>query len=348
MDYGNLQIEELQRRVREADIIFLEYLRIEHLLDYAAQSRDLLQYAIDHAPFALFDVDEQAVGRANLLLYADPVTLRLIDANDAALSFLGYGKADLLQLSIPELETTSEETHPLIGTYVENTIKEEIYPAMYRHRTGQQKLVHVSKRLLYKDEQSVWTYRLEDRSLHRRLWHELLRREQGVFTFQKKLQMLTDIAIDLSQLPTLDALCRRIVECALNPLGFDRMGLWLLDREQEQMIGTYGTDETGVVRAEHLQRWSYHETYIAQFLAGKTETVFAYDESPIYNDQSEIIGYGWHMSAPMRHGETLLGVLSFDNLLNKRPVNDHVRELLRLYGLMAGALIDLIRQRGSD
>lgn len=89
MQYGNDQIEELQRRVREAEIIFLEYLRIEHLLDYAAQSHDLLHYEIDHAPFAPPEVGEQGVGRVNLLLYADPVTLRLIDANDAALSFFG-------------------------------------------------------------------------------------------------------------------------------------------------------------------------------------------------------------------------------------------------------------------
>lgn len=124
--------------------------------------------------------------------------------------------------------------------------------------------------------------------------------------------------------------------------------MWLLDREREQMVGTYGTDETGAVRAEHAQGWSYHQTYIAQFLAGKTETVFAYDESPIYDDRSQIIGYGWHMSAPIRHGETFLGVLTVDNLLNKRPINDHDRELLRLYALMAGKLVDLIGQGGGS
>lgn len=346
--YANDEIEELRRRVREFELIFLEHLRIEHLIDHAAQGRNLLQYALDNAVATTPLTRQQGdygISAANLLLYADPTTLQILDANEMALDFLGYSKDDLLRLSITDLETTNEGVDTSIRTYIETTIEEQVYQAVYRHRSGQSQFVNVSKRLIPKEDRAVVIYRLEDNSLHRRLWHELIRREQGGFTFQTKLQILTKVAIELSRISDFDTLCFQIVKFAIERLGFDRIGLWFLDQERERMVGAYGVDETGNIRAEHGRSWSYNDTYIAEFLAGSTEIVFAYDESPIYNDKSEIIGYGWHMSAPMLHGDQVIGVLTVDNFRHKQPVNDYDKELLRLYGITAGELTAFARTR---
>lgn len=337
----NEEIEALRQRAQEFEIIFLEYLRIEHLIDHAAQGRDLLEYAQNHLVNIIAVPDAAGTygtSAANLLLYVDPGTLYIIDANEMALDFLGYRKEDLLKRLITDLETIGVGVDTDVRTYIETTVEEHTYQALYRNRSGQQQLVQVSKRLLHKDDRIMLVYRLEDKSLSRRLWHELIRREQGSFAFQKRLQILNKVIIELSRIKAFDTLCFQIIKCAVDQLGFDRISIWFLSRERKRMVGAYGVDEAGNIRDEHHQSWLYQDTYIAEFLEGRTQIVFAYDESPIYNEKSEIIGYGWHISAPMLYEGQVIGVLTADNFRYKQPFNDYDKELLRLYAITTGEL----------
>jgi len=316
------EIDAMHQQLQEFELMAAEYVRLERLIDYAAQGQDMARYG------------------GQSILSVDPLTLRVIDTTPAALELLGYSKDELLRISIPKLQVASAPAR----TYVETSIEEQVYEAVYRHRLGHQLRVKVYKRLL---SHNVLQYRLEDESLQRRLWYELQRREDDGFKFQQKLRILNEITIELSRIEPFDALCLHAVEAGVERLGFDRIGMWFLDAERSEMVGSYGIDEQGTLRAEHEQRWSYDGTYIMDFIGGKTEAALAHDDAPIYNEKSEIIESGWHISAPMLHADRCIGILTSDNYLRKQPMKNYEPELLRLYGITVGHLIELARARAQ-
>lgn len=62
------------------------------------------------------------------------------------------------------------------------------------------------------------------------------------------------------------------------------------------------------------------------------------DEAPIYNEKTEIIGYGWHIAVPLLATGQVVGVMMGDNFLNGLPLRSYQPELLRLYGATIGHL----------
>src|SRR5215813_1065054 len=77
---------------------------------------------------------------------------------------------------------------------------------------------------------------------------------QKLLDFQTKLKKLHEVTGILSQAPTLDDFCRLAIELGRSCLGFDRLGLWLVDKDPRFAVGTFGTDESGGIRDERGQR----------------------------------------------------------------------------------------------
>ena len=48
-----------------------------------------------------------------------------------------------------------------------------------------------------------------------------------------------------------DAILRRAVELAIERIGLKRVGIFLLDRQRNAMLGTWGTDIAGAIVDEH-------------------------------------------------------------------------------------------------
>lgn len=320
-------IDSLRQRIQALEKTAADYARLESLIEAAAQGQSLARFA------------EASV------LYVDPASQRLVDASDAALELLGYSRAALLSLSIFDIETPTEDTTTAARTVGEIFIQEQVYASFYTHRLGYTLPMHVYRRLLYRGGGEVMAFHLEEKSLYKQVLHELQRREGDGFTFGQKLKALGEIIIELSRLDSVDALCYHAVRLGIERLGFDRIGMWFLDAENRFMIGSYGVDEQGAIRPEHDKRWRYGGTYIMDFIAGKTEASFAYDGAPIFNEKSELIHYGWHISAPMLHGDQFIGVLTSDNFLRGEPMKPYEPELLHQYGIALGYLTQLARAR---
>ena len=68
--------------------------------------------------------------------------------------------------------------------------------------------------------------------------------------FQKKLLILHEVTIELSNVEKIDDLFRQAVVLGRERLGFDRLVLFLFDMDSQIIIGTYGTDMTGKLRDE--------------------------------------------------------------------------------------------------
>lgn len=337
-------IHALIQRNQQLELIAQEYTRLENLIEYAAQGRDLVMYAgtnpiyIDLLISVSAQLSERKEADGYSFLYADFATRRIIDHNSAALALLGYSREELLKLTIFELETISgtTEAQPSMD-------ETQHYEASYRHRLGHQVMVRIFKRIEPGIGDDVVVYRLEDRSLHKRLWRELQRREASGFDFQQALKVLNEVTLTLSRIDDFDSLCRQSVESALQQLEFQRVGLWFADVETRTMSGSYGVDEFGNVRPEHDQRWTFGDgSFVMDFVRGKLEAAWSTSNSPIFNQKSEVIGYGWHIAAPILSGDRFIGILTSDNYLSGQPLRDYEPELLYLYGRAVGSLLETL------
>lgn len=321
------ETDNLRKRVQELEAAAVEQARLQQLVDYAAAGHDLARY--------------MALG----VLYVEPETRQIVDANDTCIELLGYPLPDLLNMRIDDLETAIVKPPGVDQTQVNDAIESRMYTATYRHHEGYPLTVTVHKRLLHRENRQLLYYRLADDSLHRRMWYELQRRDDDGFNFQQKLTTLNEITVELSKIESFDTLCYQVINLGVKRLGFDRMGMWLVDEAHSVMRGTYGMDEAGNIRPEHNQSWTYVGRQVSEFISGKTDKPLIFDQSPLYNDKSEIIHYGWQVTIPILDGQHCLGTLVADNFLNNQPIRNYEPELLRLYGITVAHLMELSRSR---
>src|SRR5262249_30798120 len=137
---------------------------------------------------------------------------------------------------------------------------------------------------------------------------------------------------------SLDELFRRAIELGCSKLGFDRLGLWLLDTDTQFIVGTFGIDEHGQIRVERHQHLPISSrAFVEEWLQRR---VFAATRNDVqrYNDRHEVVGTGWKAVAQLWDGERSIGWLTTDTLFSKRPLVDYELELLSLYANTLGHL----------
>lgn len=317
----NDELEHLRKRVAQLEAVEREYNSIKQLLDHAAQNGELDEYG------------------GSAFFYVHQSKQQISDASPSALALLGFTQDELRTQPIDEIEIPTPETTENRITYVQNTYQEHIYTCAYRHHDGYLIPMRVHRRVIRTDgDDLIWQYTLEDLSLRKKLWHELSRREDQGFHFQEKLKQLNEVNLQLAEAKSLYELCRIGIELGMEKLGFDRLSIWLQDEEAQVMVGTYGVDEKGVIRDERHSHWSYADTYVVDFIKGTNNQFVIQDNAPIYNDASEIVGYGWHISVPLLYRGRFIGFMAADNFINQLSLKDYQPELLRLYGITIGHL----------
>jgi signal transduction histidine kinase len=163
-------------------------------------------------------------------------------------------------------------------------------------------------------------------------------------SFQPLLKALHDVSMELARATTFMALCRQAVELGRARLGFDRLGIWLLDEDPTYMVGTFGTDEQGNLRDEHGARiLSSMNYYFKTEGVVHEEPITVVHDAPIFDDQQRAVGQGWTAVAALWDGNQVIGCICADNLLERRPLAPHQRALLGLYGAALGHLSTRLR-----
>lgn len=312
------QVNRLMQRIRDLEKIESDYYKMKQLLDYATENGELDRF------------------RGEIILESDPDTGLVLNANDLAIDMLGYTIDQIRALKITDLEVHP----PQLGTgtlrYVETSIEKQIYDCFYRQSDGHLLRVRVQKRFLIQEGRKIYHYALDDLSLRRKLWRELSRREDHDFHFRERLKDLNTINTELSIIDDFDQICYTAIRLGMDKLGFDRLSLWFVEPNTYRMVGAYGTDEQGNIRDERGASWSFQDTPIQEFANGSDIPVITQDSAPIYNEKSEIIGYGWHISVPLRYKGEFIGYMTADNYLKRQPMKDYQPELLRAYGATIG------------
>jgi PAS domain S-box-containing protein len=217
--------------------------------------------------------------------------------------------------------------------------------------------------LLFLGEQIVRQAFIQSRSSERRLNEQnaLLQQEieerrqaearlntaqENSTQFQSRLKALHEINIELSSVTALNDLYKRAVELARSTLGFDRVGVLLVDWDTQIIRATWGTDEHGnlVDERSFVYDFKEHSQQYQWLVDGITKR-----DRIIFNRQIEILyrgkvqGQGWNALGAIWKGDRIFGWMAADNLIQQEPLQDYQLELLSLYGTLLGHLIDRIQ-----
>ncbi len=162
-------------------------------------------------------------------------------------------------------------------------------------------------------------------------------------SFSERLALLTLVSNELSKAKTLDELCRRAVEAGREQLGFDRVALFFVTADRSTMIGTYGTDTDGQTTDERSERHVIVAPSGLHTVVSGAAPLRLYKNAPVFRGDGQQVGVGDRIAVGLWNGETMIGFLSVDNFIHRRPFTDRDCELARLYAATVGHLCTLKR-----
>lgn len=152
---------------------------------------------------------------------------------------------------------------------------------------------------------------------------------QDIHQFQHALYK---IERELSLEESFDALCQSAIELGRARLGFDRLSLWFYIENSTKIQGSYGTDEMGRLRDERSQT----HTLAADDTSLQTlqeESCLYIPQADLQNAVQDVVGEGEYFRVSLWDGQNVIGYLSTDNLLSKKPITPYLQETARLYAL---------------
>ena len=165
-------------------------------------------------------------------------------------------------------------------------------------------------------------------------------------SFLNDITALQEIHLALSQEHDLDALYIQMIARSQQSLGIDRMGLFVINDQANEIQGTFGVDETGNTRDERY----YHEKitpdhWTMEILDSLTHTKVW--ENAELMDNGVAVGTGWKAGTTLWTGHQAIGYLMCDNFLTHKPLRPYEAELLSLLGTTFGHLIERTRVEAS-
>lgn len=156
--------------------------------------------------------------------------------------------------------------------------------------------------------------------------------------FSTRLQTMLALTNSLSLAQSQDSLCFQAVQEGRTQLGFDRLAIWLAGEENEA-LGTWGTDENGGIRDEHNFRVNVSPRSLMGLAKTGQQRIVVKRNASLLNHKAEPIGQGDAAIAALWDGSRVIGCLCADNLLQSIPWSAQDSELLTLYADALGHLI---------
>jgi AraC-like DNA-binding protein len=145
-----------------------------------------------------------------------------------------------------------------------------------------------------------------------------------------------------------DAILKRAAELALARIGLTRVGIFLLDRQRNVMLGTWGTDITGTIVDERHIMYDVSDTDREAFRRAEQEgahfTVF--DNCPIvehHKGETRVIGRGWVACTPIRSTRAPIGMLFNDTGVTGQPVDEAKQAHAAILCSLLGTILDPAR-----
>lgn len=145
-----------------------------------------------------------------------------------------------------------------------------------------------------------------------------------------------------------DQILRRAIEVTRDRIGLVRAGIFLLDREHDVMLGTWGMNLTGEVVDEHHLMYALSATDREAFRRseelGAHFTIF--ENCPIVQHaagETRVAGRGWVSCTPIRSARARIGILFNDAALTGAPVDESKQAHAAILCALLGTLLDPAR-----
>jgi PAS domain S-box-containing protein len=166
--------------------------------------------------------------------------------------------------------------------------------------------------------------------------------EAAAQQFQDDLKKLHEINLELSSMQSLDDLFQRTIELTRSRLNIDRIGLFVIDPEKNELVGTFGVDTRGMLRDEHEYRETITPNHWTKAINNAPNRVIFWPHAHQY-DLRKFVGEGWKIGAGLWDGQSVVGYISTDNLISHRPARPYETELLSLLASTVGHLVAVHR-----
>ncbi len=160
--------------------------------------------------------------------------------------------------------------------------------------------------------------------------------------YQRRLDRLHSLIFKLMQVKSTNDLYSQAVALGRNYLEIDRIAIFLVDQEANQMFGTFGTDPEGslVDRRSFVSALPDHPL-VNNALKNKDYMVVK-EDAPLYFGREQV-GVGWNAMIALWDDVRCLGWIAADNLLSQSPFDEGLRDILKLFGLALSAQISVKR-----
>jgi len=167
----------------------------------------------------------------------------------------------------------------------------------------------------------------------------LVESQQTLQRFVDQRRILHDLSLQLAEAEDLDTLYYQAVELGKSELGFDRLGLFILDKSQTAIVGTFGIDTEGQIRDERDYIVTFEEDdRFREYIFNEERLLITENVNLI--DSLEDVGQGWQLTAALWRENKPIGLLFADNLFTQEPLSSTEPEILSAYAATVANIID--------
>jgi PAS domain S-box-containing protein len=200
-------------------------------------------------------------------------------------------------------------------------------------------------------ETSTRAYVIGTRQIRASTLHDITERKQAEEAIQRSMEKqglqshrLQDIIAAMDELhktPDLDTIYRRAVEMAREKLGIERLGLFMLDPERQNLLGTYGTDLDGNTSDERGMKAPPEANSLESSAKTGLWTVTERPRSYWKGGEQYEAGVGWVVDTILRDatGEPI-GVVYNDAEISGAPLDPELQDSFALYCSMLANIIE--------
>ncbi|WP_053062406.1 sensor domain-containing diguanylate cyclase [Photobacterium aquae] len=172
---------------------------------------------------------------------------------------------------------------------------------------------------------------------------ELALRNESLNHYLELLKNLHTVTLCLAKAETNDDFYQTAVKLGREKLGIDRMAVFLIDFDKNEMRGTFGTDPEGNLVCRRSFCSAIPDHPLVNEALSRKDYVVVKEDAPLYYG-TEQVGTGWNAMIAMWNGDCCIGWIAADNLINRRPITEHQKEIFKLFGASLGQQIVIRRQ----
>lgn len=147
--------------------------------------------------------------------------------------------------------------------------------------------------------------------------------------FNKLLIKLHDAYTLFSESNSSDEFYQLVINYALEHLDIDRMGIILIDKEKNEINIPYGTSIKGEINHEDYSEPLPNLPWISKALT-KKDSLTVWEDMDL-TEYDQVVGRGWSMMAVLWDGDTAIGWLAMDNLINQLPLQNYQVDIIAMY-----------------